>query len=448
MSEKITRRNLLKTAGIAAATAPWIVPSRVLGADAPSNAILAGGIGVGRMGKWDIENCLLQGLTRNVRVVALCDVDSLRVEKHREKLVGIYQERLGERRTIDAYENYQELLDRKDIDLVTIGTPDHAHAHVAVAAANAKKDIHVQKPLTNTIADGKKLVEAVRANDIVLQVGSQQRSDARFRLAKELIRQGALGKIATIEVVVPSDSGYAEDNRSEPPKTLDYDRWLGPTPLVPYAENRVHPQDGYGRPGWLQIEPYCRGMVTGWGSHMYDIAQWALGCDTDGGPIDVMAIAEFPDRGLFNVHTGYIGEANYADKIKMISHDGSPGVKFIGELGWLWVDRRTIRSAPAGIVEGKLPERLPNSSEAHMVDFLESVRNRKDPIAPVEAGHRSNSVCVIHHIAMKLGRKLHWDPRTEKFMKKEIVNRRPTMTGDDEEANAMLDYEQREPYGI
>jgi predicted dehydrogenase len=446
MPQKISRRRLLQSATAAAVAVPWVVPSSVFGADVPSNTILAAGIGVGRMGKWDIENCLLRGLTRNVRVVAVCDVDSLRAAKHRDKLIGIYEEELREKREIKTYSDFREVLGRSDIDVVTVGVPDHSHALVAVAAAKAGKDIHVQKPLTNSIVDGRKLVKAVRDNSVVLQVGSQQRSDARFRLACELIRDGVLGKLSTIEVVVPSDSGTADAAPGAVPKTLNYDMWLGPAPLAPYCEARVHSQSEYGRPGWLQIEPYCRGMVTGWGSHMYDIAQWALGCDKDGGPVDVMAIAEFPDRGLYNVHTGYIAEANYANGVKMISHDGSPGVKFIGENGWIWVDRRKLTSAPSNLVENRLGTQLPDCHEQHMANFLDCVRSREDPIAPVEAAHRSNSVCVIHHIAMKLGRRLHWDPEKEKFVRREHMNRRMTDVGEDDEANKMLDYEHREPY--
>jgi len=447
MKNRITRRRMLQSTAAIAAAAPWIVPSTVFGKDAPSETILAAGIGVGRMGKWDIENCMLQGLERNARVVALCDVDTLRAAKHRDKIVGMYEKQAGKKVEIETYQDYRELLGRKDIDVVTIGTPEHAHATVGVAAAKAGKHIYIEKPVTYSVGEGRKLVQAVRDNKVILQVGSQQRSDARFRLVCQQIRDhNVLGKLSTIEVVVPSDGGRCDTKPSDPPKTLDYDMWLGPRPVVPYNEGRVHPQDGYGRPGWMQVEDYCLGMVTGWGSHMYDIAQWALGCDTDGGPVDVMAIAEFPDRGLFDVHTGYIGEANYANGVKMISHDGSPGVKFIGEKGWIWVDRRQIKCAPADLIEP--PQGKISSSESHMVDFLDSVRAGKDPVAPVEAGHRSNTICVLHHIAMKLGRRLQWDPQAEKFVKRERIKRRWTVTGDDDKANALLDYEHRKPYTV
>jgi len=445
-SEQPTRRTVLKSAAVAAA--PAIVPSSVFGQNAPSNAILAAGIGVGRMGKWDIENCLYQGLDRNVRVVAVCDADSLRSRAHAQKLQGIYKQRTGKEAEVKAYTDYREVLGHKDIDVVTIGTPDHWHGLIAIAAANAGKNIHVQKPLTHTIAEGQKLVKAVRKNKVILQVGSQQRSSMHFRIVCELVRNNVLGKLETIEVVIPSDGGWGDPIAQTVPETLNYDMWLGPAPFKPYDERRVHPQNGYGRPGWLQIEDYCRGMITGWGSHMYDIAQWALGCDVDGGPKDVMAVAEFPQRGLWDVHLGYIGEANYPNGVKMISHDGSPGVKFIGENGWIWVQRGMFKAAPVDLLKTKLPDdavRLPVSKE-HMSNFLDAVREGKDPIAPVEVGHRSNSVCVIHHIAMKLGRRLRWDSKAEKFVQENPNNRRQMI--DDDEANAYLDYERRAPYTI
>lgn len=451
MNRKITRRNMLKSAGAVAAAAPWIVPSTVFGQSAPSNAILAAGIGVGRMGKWDIENLLYQGIERNVRVVATCDVDRQRAEACRDKLRAVSEKKTGKAYDVKAYTDYRDVLARKDIDVVTVCTSEHWHAKIAIEAARAGKDIFVQKPMTYTINEGKLLVKAVRENQRVLQVGSQQRSSAHFRKVCELVRNGALGKLETIEVVIPTDGGYGSPISSTVPDQLNYDMWLGPRPVVAYDERRVHPKSGYGRPGWLQVEQYCLGMITGWGAHMYDIAQWALGCDLDGGPRDVMAVGEFPKRGLWDVHTGYIGEANYANGVKMISHDGRAGVKFIGEKGWIWVQRGKFNAAPYDLLKTPLDdnaERLPVSNE-HMSNFLDCVRSRKDPIAPVEAGHRSNTVCVLHHIAMKLGRRLRWDPKAEKFVQYSYTTRGLKPTGeDDTEANAMLEYEYRKGYEI
>jgi len=215
--------------------------------------------------------------------------------------------------------------------------------------------------------------------------------------------------------------------------------WLGPTPKAPYTQDRVHPQKGFGRPGWLQIEAYSRGMITGWGAHMYDIAQWALGVDHDGGPVSVSATAKFPDRGLFDVHVQYEAEAAYASGVKLVSHNGSAGVKFIGDRGWLWVARGKWDADPKDVLRTKLAEGDVHlyESKNHMLNFLTCCRTGKDPIAPAEVGHRSNTVCVLHHIAMKHpGKTLTWDPTTERF------------TGTSTDANAMLDYPHREPWTV
>lgn len=432
------RRRFLKTSGSAVAV-PFIVPSSVFGKDAPSNRLNMAAIGTGRMGHGDMKECLNRGLQANARIVAVCDLDSNRAKHAKNEIEKMYARELGDGnyQKVKVYGDYRELLERKDIDGVTISTPEYWHGLIGIAAANAGKDMYVQKPLTYSIVEGQKLVEAVRRNNVILQTGSQQRSSVYFRKTCELVRNGRIGKLHTIEVVVPADKGQGESTPMEVPKNLNYDMWLGPTAKMPYTEHRVHPREGFGRPGWLQIERYCRGMITGWGAHMYDIAQWALGVDLDSGPVEVKATAEFPDRGLFDVHVGYEAQAEYANGVKMISHNGKAGVKFVGSDSWIWVqrgsfdapDRNIFREEP-GTGEIKLVE-----SKNHMLNFLESMRSRKDPIAPVEAGHRSNSVCVIHHIAMKLGRKLRWDPKAERFL-------------NDDEANGMLDYPHRKPWII
>jgi predicted dehydrogenase len=193
----------------------------------------------------------------------------------------------------------------------------------------------------------------------------------------------------------------------------------------------------YERPGWLQIEPYCRGMITGWGSHMVDSAQWGHGTD-ETGPISIEATAEFPDRGLFNVHTRFRAEAVYSDGVRMTMETGDPaGVRFEGERGWIFVQREEIKASDPEILRFKPGEGAVKlyQSGNHMKDFLQCMRSRKNPAAPVEVGHRSNSICVMTHIAMKLGRRLVWDPAIERF-------------AGDQEANALLDYPHRKPWAI
>ena len=434
----ISRRNMLRLAA-AAVAAPVVVPSTVFGQNAPSETMLMGSIGNGRMGHGDMKEAVYRGMKTNARVVAVCDVDSNRAAHARDAVEGIYTKEYGKGKftPVKVYGDYHELLARKDIDGVTISTPDHQHAVMAVAAAKAKKDMYIQKPLTYSIGEGKALVKAVRDNKVILQTGSQQRSEVHFRRTCEWVRNGHLGKLQTIEVVVPTDHGTGKNVTMPVPKNLNYDMWLGPRAVAPYTEHRVHPQKDYGRPGWLQIEQYCRGMITGWGAHMYDIAQWALGTDMDSGPVEIQAKADFPTRGLFDVHTNYSAEAMYANGVKMTSKNGSAGVKFTGERGWIRVWRNQFAAEPKTLLREKIAEdgiHLPVSVN-HMLNFLESMRKHEDPIAPVEAGHRSNSVCVLHHIAMKLGRKLKWDPKAEQFI-------------NDAAANKMLDYSHRKPYTV
>ena len=426
----LSRRSLLKrSAGVIAV--PFIVPSSVLGSQTPGNQLRLGCIGVGRMGRDNMMGALNLGLEKsiNARIVAVCDVDMKRA-KHAKSDVDKKYAEYGKNSTVRIYEDFRELLANKDIDAVIIATPDHQHAVNGVAAANAGKDIYLQKPLTYSIAEGQKLVKAVRKNKVILQTGSQQRSSIYFRKTCELVRNGRIGKLQCIEVVIPTDHGEGVSTPMEVPENLNYDMWLGPAPKAPYTEHRVHPQRGYGRPGWLQVEQYCRGMITGWGSHMYDIAQWALGSELDSGPMDIEAEAEFPDRGLFDVHVGYQAWATYANGVKMVSHNGSPGVNFIGSDGWIWVERGRFKAHDQDIFRGEAGVIKLYESKDQMGNFLECVRSRKNPIAPVEAGHRANSICIIHHIAMKLKCKLTWDPRAEKFT-------------NNNEANGMLDFSHR-----
>jgi len=256
-------------------------------------------------------------------------------------------------------------------------------------------------------------------------------------MACELARNGRVGRLHTVRAWLPEDQGAGAARPTPVPPNLDYDAWMGPTAPAPFAEARVHPQTSYERPGWLQIEPYCLGMITGWGSHMIDIAQWGHGSELTG-PVSVKAAAEFPDRGLFDVHTKFKAEAVYADGVRLIMETGDPaGVRFAGDRGWVFVQRGAIKASDPEILKWKPGQgdvKLEQSGN-HMKNFLEAVRARRDPIAPVEVGHRSNSICVMTHIAMKLGRKLAWDPITETF------------TGDDE-ANRRLDYPHRAPWKV
>lgn len=435
-TKTFTRRGFLK-ATATSLLAPAIVPSTLFGRTAPSNTIMMGCIGVGRQGQGDMQELIYRGLDTGARVVAVCDVDTHRMEDAQWLVDKIYTKELGGNysKSCAAYRDFRELLARKDIDGVLIVTPDHWHGYMAIAAAQAGKDIYLEKPLTYSILEGRKLADAVRRNKRVLQVGSQQRSSAYFRMACEMARNERIGKLHTIHVWLPQDQGEGNPEPMPVPKNLDYDFWLGPKPQAPFTEDRVHPQKGYSRPGWLQVEEYCRGMITGWGSHMNDTAQWGNGTD-DTGLVEIEAKAEFPDRGLFDVHTTFRAEGKYANGVRLIMETGDPaGVRFEGDRGFVFVQRGAIEASDRALLREKIREDEIHlyRSINHMKDFLDCMRSRKDPVAPVEAGHRSNTICVIAHIAMKLGRKLRWDPEAERFL-------------NDDEANRWLDYPHREPW--
>lgn len=433
------RRHFL-TGSLTAGTALTILPSR-LWADSHKNSTLQlAQVGCGRMGRGDMTNAMGSGWRDelNARVVACCDVDLDRAASAARKAEKFYQNKAESKVDVKVYGDYRELLQRDDIDGFIISTPENWHALVGIAAANAGKHMYIQKPLTYSIPEGQALVNAVRKNNIVLQTGSQQRSSIYFRQICSIIRNEWLGKLKKIEVKVPTDKGRADGEPTPPPDDFNYDRWLGPCPEMPYIEARVHPQQGFGRPGWLQVERFCLGMITGWGSHMYDIAQWALGVDHDGAPRSIEASGEFPDRGLFNVHMGYEGEALYDNGVVMTSANGRPGVKFITEDGWAYCERWRMDCSDKSLLRRKPTddETQLYQSKNHMSDFLQSAREGSDPVCPVEVGHRSNSVCVLHHLSMKLGgRKLKWDS-----VKQEVVG--------DAEANALLQVPMREPYTL
>ncbi len=436
-SGKFSRRTFLMGA-LASATMPAIFSTRYARANAgPNDTILLGFIGVGRQGRHDMKECIHQGMDANVRVVAVCDIDSKRVTLAKELAEKIYKE-AGDKVTgypgCTGYSDFRELIKREDLDGVVIVTPDHWHAIPAHAALKAGKDVYLEKPMTYTIPEGQALVKAVRDNKRILQVGSQQRSSIYFRKACELVRNGHVGPLHTIRVALPADHGTGNAEEVPVPTNLNYNMWMGPTEKVPYAVDRAHPQDGFGRPGWLQNERYCKGMITGWGAHMNDIAQWGNGTD-DSGLVEIEATAEFPKRGLFDVHTKFKAEGKFSNGVKLFQETGEAGVRFEGDDGWVFVSREKLQASDPALLKIKTaPDGvLLYESSNHMKNFFDCMRSRKDPVAPVEVGHRSNSICLITHIAMKAGRKLTWDPKTQKFT-------------NDEQANAMLDYPHREPW--
>ncbi|MHA8082837.1 Gfo/Idh/MocA family protein [Aquirufa sp. A-Brett2-15D] len=432
---------------------PTIVPANVLGGkDAPSNKINIAQIGCGRIARthdlpstWKFEKA---------RIMAVCDLDRHRTEETKQLVEEYYTKKTGQANYIDVkmYDDYREMLLNKDIDAVMISTPDFWHAQPAMEAALAGKDIYLQKPTSLTIHEGRQLAEIIKKTGRILQVGTQQRSSSQFRKAAELVRNGRIGKLHTVKVGLPGDPSGPPAPAMPIPKGFNYDMWLGSTPEMPYTEIGVHPQVGYDRPGWLRMEQFGAGMITGWGQHHYDSAAW--GMDTEyTGPISVEAVAEFPKSGLWNVHGDFMSKAEYANGITMYTSGGyQNGIRYEGTEGWIFVSRGDYAATPSDptskvrakaidasdpkILESVIGEKeihLYNSADQHG-NWLDCIESRKEPISPIEIGHRACSVCLITHVSMKIPRKLQWDPKKEHFV-------------NDAEANMWLRREQRAPYG-
>lgn len=457
----MNRRNFVKNSLKASAATtmavtgfPTIVPASVIGKNAPSNKINIGAIGVGRISRdHDMKETLPFD---QARIMAVCDVDSKRLADGKKYVNDYYAAKTGKPYDgVTMYDDHRALLQNKDIDAVLISTPDHSHAYLGIHAVEAGKDVYLQKPASLTIAEGRALSNAVHRTGRILQIGSQQRSSTQFRYAAELVRNGRIGDLKTVYVGLPGDPGGDEEPEMPIPKNLNYDAWLGSTPNVYYTEKRVHPQNDYSRPGWLRMEQFGAGMITGWGAHHVDCAHW--GMDTEySGPIEISGHADFPKSGLWNVHGLFQTEGVYANGVKMIISNEIPnGIKFEGTEGWIFVTRGDYRaSASDPIPTGKnkvLPLTASNnkiitsvigeneinlykSADQHD-NWLESIISRKQPISPVEIGHRSCSTCLLHHIAMKLKRKIYWDPMNERFV-------------NDDEANGLLNRPHRFPYEV
>lgn len=428
---------------------PLILPSRLLGADAPSNRIRVAQIGCGRIARdHDMPGVMKSGLAD---IVAVCDVDAARAEDGRKHLEKIYRDAGATVPKISVHGDYREVLARSDIDAVVISTPDHQHAEPALAAVLAGKDVYLQKPFTMTIAEGIVLRDAVTRTKRILQVGSQQRSWKQFRQAAELIRSGRVGQVQRVEIGLPTDPTAPDDPAQPVPAGFDYNRWVGPAQFAYYTEQRVHPRKDYSRPGWLRNESFCLGMITGWGSHHYDSMHWALDLERSG-PSRVEGTADFPKHKIWNVHGAYDVKLTYPGDIQVHVSDKNPtGLKFIGDEGWIWVTRdgqATASDPKSGskplppldasnplLLDPKgLKVELPRS-DSHHKNWLEAVHSRKQPLASAQVAHRSSSACIVSWIAMKLNRPVTWDVKTERFV-------------NDSEANAMLSRPERAPYGV
>ena len=414
------RREFLKQGAAAAAvgvSAAYFVPRSAFGAN---DRINTAHIGVRNQGLGN-----LKAFINNA--VAVCDVDREVLAKAAEAV-----EKTG--RKCDTVEDYRRLLDRKDIDAVVITTPDHWHALMTIQACQAGKDVYCEKPLSLTIAEGRKMVEAARKYERIVQTGSQQRSDNRFRLACELVRSGRIGKLEKILVGIPGPNHPGEPvPDAMPPANLNYDLWLGPAPERPYNVKRVHYNFRF-------FWDYSGGQMTNFGAHHIDIAHWGMGCD-DSGPLAIEGTADFHPQKWHEVSEKCRVTYRYPNDVTMIvgqkQADIPDGATFIGNRGKIHVTRGKLVSEPDEIATQELGKDDVHLyvSKNHHQNFLECIGSRKLPICDVEIGHRSATACHLGNIAIRTGRALKWDAVAEKFV-------------GDEEANRMLDRPYRGAYRL
>lgn len=435
--KRISRRRFLRMAAgraLGLAGFPYLVSASALGKDsfvAPSERIVMGCIGLNGMGMVDMNAFLAN---EDVQVAAVCDVDA----RHRQRAGQVVQDYYSNRQektilhSCAAYNDFRELLARPDIDAVLIATPDHWHVPISIAAAKAGKDIYCEKPLCRTISEGRALCQAVKRYGRVFQTGSQLRSTRNVRFACELVRNGRIGKLHTIRTFLPPGRTLGPQPVMPVPEGFDYDMWLGPAPWVPYTEKRCHFNFRY-------VSDYAGGSLTDLGAHDNDIAQWGNATELTG-PIEIEGQGEFPADGLFDTAVRFRVDYLYANGVRLICstdpYPAGPGVRFEGDEGWIYV-RWEIDAEPKSILTSKIgpnETRLYHSSDHHR-NFLDCVRTRRCPIAPVEVGHRSATICHLGNVAMRLRRKLRWDPQEERFL-------------NDEEANRLLSCSARSPWRL
>jgi predicted dehydrogenase len=430
----VSRRRFLKVSGAVAAglTLPaWFLEesracaasSKTLSPNERPNVAL---IGCGGQGRYDTTLAAKFG-----DIVAVCDVDAKHAEAASKQFNGA-----------KVYNDFRKLLEREDIHAVLNGTPDHWHTLVNITAMKAGKDVYSEKPLTLTIDEGKRLIGVARKNKRILQTGSQQRSDARFRLACELVRNGRIGKVTHVTTILPAGPRRGPFSPAPVPPELDWDFWQGQTHIVPYVRERCHGSFRY----WWD---YSGGTMTDWGAHHNDIALWGLGFERsgpvtiEGKPLVQMIPGGFTASAEYRVEYTYANGVTHTCRSTNSDDPGGGvtgqgehhGVKFDGTAGWIFVTRGRIEASDPALLAEPLAAGATRlyASDNHMGNFFECVRSRKQPVCDVEIGHRSVSVCHLGVISLRLGRKLNWDPARERFVK-------------DKEADQWLAREQRKPW--
>jgi len=449
--KRINRRDFVKVSSAATLGAiafPYVVSSSALGKGGrppASERIVMGCIGLGGMGSNNMNVFMSKP---EVQIVAVCDVHEsyndgntgrapakARAEQHYADQAG-----KGAYRGCTAYADFRNLLQREDLDAVCIATPDHWHALTSIAAAEAGLDIYCEKPLANSVAEGRAICEAVKRNNVILQTGSHERSNPKGRFACELVRNGRIGKLHTIRINLPCSDSHHKDAMSfttipapEPiPAGLDWDMWLGHTPVEPYTPRRCHFW-------WRFILAYGGGEMTDRGAHIIDIGQLGNGTD-DTGPIEIEATGTHSTTGLYDAFFDYRFVNRYANGVELIGEAKDPrGLKFEGDKGSIFIHIHgcDLEAEPASLLDEEIGDNeiQLGRTEGHHQNFLDCVRSRQQPFAAAEIGHRTATICHLNNIAMLVGRSLKWDPKTETIE-------------DDDEANEMLTPKMRGPWRI
>jgi predicted dehydrogenase len=418
-TRNFSRRTFLKT-GAMAAGAPWILPSRVWGAQTqPNDRITLGFVGMGMQNRGLLGGFLTYPQTQ---VIAVCDVDTHRRENARHMVEQFYAAKnpSGAAPKCDEYPDFRELIARQDIDAVVIATPDHWHACVAITAAKAKKDIYCEKPLCESIRESQAMVKAVRQNDVVFQTGSMQRSSTEFRTACELVRNGVIGKIDRVEVEVGGPAVPCDLPTESAEPGLDWERWLGPAPERGY--NSILSPRGVHNffPAWRNYREYGGGGVTDWGAHHFDIAQWGLGMD-ESGPIEII-----PPDDWKTAQSGV--RLRYASGTEIL-HQAGNGIWFYGTNGKIYVNRGQFqfwkgeekKAGAARECQAIAKEFLADAkvrlykSTDHKGDWLGAIRARKRPICDVDIGAHTVIVCHLVNLAYYHGQRMQWDPQAQHF---------------------------------
>jgi len=423
MQKTSSRRQFLKKTAsgvIGVAGLPLILPPDILGTNGripPSDKINLGLIGVGEMGTGHLKSFIEYD---DIHIAAICDVNS----DHRFQAKKIVDTRYGNE-DCDTYNDFRELLSRKDIDAVVIATPDHWHALIGIEAARQGKHMYYEKPLSLFFNECQAMRQAINRYNVVFQLGTQQRSDERFRFACELVRNEKIGKLNRIIIGSASYNQVPVQPVETVPEGFDYDMWLGPAPFSPYTHLRC-------TRNFTLIYDYSVGCISGaWGIHHVDIAQWALNADRTG-PVAVEGTGTVASDGLYDTIQTWWVEHTYANGVKVIHTDhisvrakipqfnvpASMGILFEGSEGWIYVARGYIDAQPKNLLRSIIsPNEIQlQRSNDHRRNFLDAVKTRELTICPIETAVRSDTLCHQADIAIRLGQKLYWDPVKEKFI--------------------------------